>query len=201
MNHADRRIADDERTFTRVQSVMGLLCHVISPAVRSALTAVRSAPGNARVPRSARRNAAARRLARLLLVACTVIGVAALHTIGHATADEHTTAGSVISGAIAVLIAPSSLVADTTSDGGCDGDGCTHQIALSDSGRSGSSWWEVCVAILSALAAIVLAAGMLRLFHTIRVAQVAGRRRPPPFAWVTAPPVGLTIAATAILRI
>ena len=198
MNHADRRIVDDERTLTRMLSVTGLLRHMVVPAVLSAPTAGRRAPRNARVPRSARRNAAARRLARLLLLACTVIGVAALHTIGHATADEHTAPGSGISGAIAVLMAPSSLVADTTSDGGCEGDGCTHQIALPDSDRSGSSWWEVCVAILTA---IVLAAGMLRLFHTIRLAQVAGRRRPPPFAWVTAPPVGLTIAATATLRI
>jgi hypothetical protein len=201
VNHADRRIADDERTLSRMLSVTGLPLNVVGSAVRSARTAVRRVPGDTRVlPR--RRDAAARRLARLLLVACTVIGVAALHTIGHATAgDEHTTIGSATSSAVAVLIAPSSLVADTTSDGGCDGDGCTHQIALPDSGRTGSSGWEVCVAILSALAVIVLAAGMHRLFPIIRLAEVASRRRPPPFAWVTAPPAGLTIAATAILRI
>jgi hypothetical protein len=181
---------------------MGLLRHVVGAAMRSALAGLRHSPGNARIPRSARRNAAARQFARLLLVACTVLGVAALHTIGHAAAgDQHGIAGSATSSAIAVLNAPSSLVAATTRDGGCDGDGCTHQIALPDSGRGTSSSWEVCVAILNALAVAFLAAGLLRLLHTIRLALVVGRRRPPPFACASPPPVGLTIAAAAILRI
>jgi len=200
--HADRPLADAERTPLPMLSVTVVMREVIRAGVRFALAGLRREAGTAGILLSGCRDAAARQLGRLLLVTCTVIGVAALHTIGHATATgEHTTLAAASSSAIAGLIGPSNLVADTTSDGGCDGDGCTHQIALPDGGRGTASWWEVCVAILSALAVAVLAAGILRLLHTIRVALVADGWRPPPFAWVSTPLVGLTVAATAILRI
>lgn len=136
------------------------------------------------------------RLARLLLVACTALGLAALHTIGHAALDG-TAPPSPASAAAAV--APGFVAGGDTSGDGCDGDGCTHHIAPLDRDRHSGAWWEVCLAILSALV-VASAAGMTPRATSPRPPVTAGgQRRPPPGAR-RRPPAGLIVATTAVLR-
>ncbi|RZU53187.1 hypothetical protein EV385_5077 [Krasilnikovia cinnamomea] len=127
-------------------------------------------------------------LARLLLLACTVLGVAALHTIGHAGLGDldrhHPAAASVVVEGL----------------GGCDGDGCLHHAAGSGGAADTSRWWEVCVAILGALAACVLAARQWSRARGAAVeVSVPARRRPPPHR-VRGPTAGLILATAAVLR-
>jgi hypothetical protein len=137
------------------------------------------------------------RLARLLLLACTVLGVAALHTIGHAAVgapDHHnivTVSAPVLPGTPIAQLVPGE-------HGGCDGDGCDHQAIAPGNADDSSRWWEVCVAVLS-----VLALGAL-----ITAAALGGRLAPTLTTWVTRRPppaarrrpVGLTLTALVVLR-
>jgi len=164
----------------------------------------RLGPAQLAVTWAGRRNAP-RRLVQLLLVALTVLGVAALHTIGHAGAEPPDAAGTP-SPAVAVIVpvlaavVPAAVAGSGTSDDGCDGDGCTHQIAQPDRDRHGPSWWEVCLAVLSALASASLAIGVLLRLTRTRMAEAAPEpRRPPPVP--LGAPAGLNLADIAVLRI
>jgi hypothetical protein len=66
-----------------------------------------------------------------------------------------------------------------------------------DNGQ-GSRWWEACLAVLSILAVGIFAAGPQWHVRTGSAAG-AGARRPPPRAGRT-PPLGLALAAGAVLR-
>jgi hypothetical protein len=131
-------------------------------------------------------------VARLLLLACTVLGVAALHTIGHTGLTGP--GGHRPAAASAV---PAIVAGDL---GDCDGDGCLHLAAGPAGAADTSRWWEVCVAVLSALAAGALA---VRLWALLRGAAVtvAGpfRWRPPPRT-ACGPTAGLILATTVVLR-
>lgn len=157
-------------------------------------------------------------LARLLLIACTAIGVAALHTLGHATAspDGHSIGRLIAAQAGPVVVAQAGTVAVAqagtgtgtvavalsirpagTDDDGCAGDGCTHEGALPDNGREPWHGWEVCLAILSVLATL-LAVAVLRPVGIVRLGPPAGRWRLT--SGPMRPPVGLALASTAVLR-
>jgi hypothetical protein len=138
--------------------------------------------------------AVGQRLTRLLLLAVTALGVATLHTIGHAaiTGPAHFPA---LQAATAVIVgAPISGDRD-----GCDGDGCTHEAATPAGSGHGTRWWETCVAVLNVLALGALA---LRVWRRVRgAADAAGvvlRRPPPPTR--AGRPVGLAVTAGTVLR-
>jgi hypothetical protein len=135
------------------------------------------------------------RFGRLLLVIATVIGVAALHTIGHAsvtTPDHH---DRVVAAAdlTAVTIAATPKPAD---DNGCDGDGCTHPVAGS-AAQDASAWWDVCMAVLTVLAG-ALASGPSTAVRTAPVILLTHARRRSPAARIRS--VGLALAAAAVSR-
>jgi len=131
-------------------------------------------------------------LARLLLLACTVLGLAALHTIGHAgvTGPErhHPASASVVAAVI------------QGEAGGCAGDGCPHHDARPGEAADTSRSWDVCLAILSVLAGAAL---VLRLFGRGRAvstrAPVSSRWRPPPGP-ARVRPTGLLLVTAVVLR-
>jgi hypothetical protein len=126
-------------------------------------------------------------LARLLLLACTVLGIAALHTIGHALSDvDHYGPVPVVAGAVAALTAPGD-------HGGCDGDGCAHHLLAPTETDAASRWWEACLAVL------MLAVGVIMRVHSGAAPTAAITPRPPPRIF-RRPPIGLTLTAVAVLR-
>lgn len=132
-------------------------------------------------------------LARLLLLTCTVLGVAALHTIGHAALSELDHQDRVAAAAATVV------TADTGDVGGCDGDGCAHNAAAPVGGTNTSRWWDVCVAVLSVLAVGWLAAGMcMRAHNAARSAGITTWRPPPGTA--RGPSMGLALTTAVVLR-
>jgi hypothetical protein len=166
----------------------------MSPAPRTPRRIDRPGPGRAAVLVAA--------LGRLLLIACTVIGVAALHTVGHAgvDTDQHSAATpGAVQTALNAVVPPSVRPADTSNDNGCDGDGCTHQIAMPGDGNDSRHGWDVCLAILTLLLVTVLTAFARRRTDDAPPRPATGRRRPPPRDWAC-PAVGLTLASTAVVR-
>ncbi|MFI7542205.1 DUF6153 family protein [Actinoplanes sp. NPDC049599] len=136
----------------------------------------------------------------MVLLACTLFGLATMHTLGHAgmrmpTADHHAVEAVE---AITAVTAVTAVSAVSAAHGDCDG-GCAHAPGSSPPG--GMAGWAVCVAVLGAVLVIFLLALVL----------VRSRRR-GPFAWRISrgdagsrgPPVrrvGLALAAGSVLRI
>jgi hypothetical protein len=136
------------------------------------------------------------RLARLVLLVCTVLGVAALHTIGHAaisSAAHHDTAPAVaIVSVIPVMTAPLPAPQDD-----CDGDGCAHQApALTGSGQA-SQWWEACVAVLTVPTLAVVSAGLPLAVRVDRLALLTAAGRRPLAEWRA---IGLALTGVAVIR-
>jgi len=132
------------------------------------------------------------RLGRLLLLACTVLGVVVLHTIGHALADLDEP-GPVRA---AVVDAASVFTASLPGDhGGCDGDGCGHHTLMPTESSDTSRWWQACVA-LTILVFGALTARARRPVRAVAAGGVKAGRRPPP--WTVRPLVGLTVATVAV---
>jgi hypothetical protein len=134
------------------------------------------------------------RLARLILLACTALAVAALHTVGHAGTpdlDHREVAAGTVStmAAMAVLLAPAD-------DGGCH---CNHTGAVPMRGQDSTRWWELCLAILSLLVVVVLISAMSRRTRDTRPA-VAGCARPRSSPQRSHRPFGLVITAVAVIR-
>lgn len=131
-------------------------------------------------------------LARLLLLVCTVLGVAALHTVGHAALAGQGREHPATAAAVAAVV-PGDL-------GGCDGDGCPHHAAGPGGAADTSRWWDVCVAVLGALAAGALA---VRLWARARgaspVVSAPARWRPPPRSG-RASTAGLIVTSMVVLR-
>jgi hypothetical protein len=156
-----------------------------------------------------RRAAVVGRVARLVLLACTLLGLAAMHTIGHSAvghgAGHYDEVGDPPTSAAEVLGAMAQAAGGTpdllAALDGCAGDGCAH-AALMPSGDGGMGGWELCVAVLSAFAVAVLLVALLLAAVTGRFAPPAGRRR--GIAAPRGPPVrqfGLTLATVSVLRI
>ncbi|WP_157437485.1 hypothetical protein [Actinoplanes subtropicus] len=149
------------------------------------------------------------RLVRLLLLALTTLGIAALHTIGHATptGPSHQAAPLGVSQAVSYDVSQAVSPAGTTvvagapipdDRDGCDGDGCTHEAAMPAGTGDRSRWWDVCVAVLAVLALATLAPAM-RCRGGESTTTASGRRRPAPHP-VALPRLGLTLASDAVLR-
>jgi hypothetical protein len=135
-----------------------------------------------------RRTPAAGRLARWILLSCTLFGLATMHTLGHAgpEARGHLSPAAAASAADGVTAMAAPLSRECPA-GHCD---------------SGMSGWSVCLAVLSGFAGAILLAALLswatagrgRAFGT-----ASGRPtvpRGPPRR-----PAALTLASVAVLRI
>ncbi|MGR6316916.1 DUF6153 family protein [Micromonospora soli] len=133
------------------------------------------------------------RWVRLLLLLCTLVGLTAMHTLGHgAHGSADHTAGHPSA-------APVELVVGMVQD--CPGDGC-HVRALPLTDPAGHpSGWSVCLAVLGAIAAALLVAVLLRARSRAVGPTVGGPlrsafvpRAPPPRRY------GLRLAAVSVLR-
>jgi len=137
------------------------------------------------------------RIARLVLLACTLLSLTALHTIGHAavTGGDHPAVTVSAAGPELVLIAVAPRDAD-----GCGDDGCAHQSVMPGGAHDTSHQWEVCVAVLSVLAAGVLLAALL-LIAAFGRGPIPARRQPP---WTSRIPrilpLGLVLTTVAVVR-
>jgi Family of unknown function (DUF6153) len=137
------------------------------------------------------------RAARLLLLLGTILGLAAMHTLGHAgmaATDHH----AVNHHAGAAMTAPSmSMSISMAAAHECAGEHCPG-----GSGHHGLDGWSVCLAVLTGLAlAAVLAVALLATAGG--PGDRTGRSRPagPP---TRAPPsrsAGLTITTATVLRV
>lgn len=145
-------------------------------------------------------------VARWVLLACTLFGLAAMHTLGHAGMHgpgmgESTghSAGMQVLGSTAVMQA----VADGVTgdgDGGCAGDGCAHWGSRHGGGGD-MAGWSVCVAVLTGFAIFLLLALLwsritARKTPPCRGADSAGGARSPPIRHV-----GLVLARVSVLRV
>ncbi|MEH0843370.1 hypothetical protein V6U81_13385 [Micromonospora sp. CPCC 205711] len=164
--------------------------------------------------------------ARLLLLACTLLGLAAMHTIGHGAHAEgaHPMAhGTHADGAYpfvygahadqayplahgahadeAHLVGRGAHAEGAAAVGGCAGDHCAGAVA-SPAGDAGGHphLWTVCLAVIGALAVTLLLAALL-LGWTRPAVGDRGPSRPSPGP--RAPPgrpLGLRLATVSVLR-
>jgi hypothetical protein len=135
------------------------------------------------------------RLARWALLACTLVGLAAMHSLGHDAGAHATTKPAQGQHAVA-------MTADADrSAGDCPGDGCTRLSALPGGGGE-MAGWGVCLAIVGGFAVVLLVAAARRIAGrrddpagALLVGSGAGPRAPPGLL-----PAGLTLATVSVLR-
>ena len=139
------------------------------------------------------------RMARWMLLACTLFGLAAMHTLSHAGMRmdnrSHASAGPAAAmDPAADITAAVAAVAD-------DCPGCAHTSGPAGPGHGGMPGWSVCPVVLTALAVLVLLAALLlarsgpgRCPARIAAVRLPSSRGPPR-------PAGLTLAAVSVLRI
>ena len=164
------------------------------------------------------------RVGRWLLLACTVIGLAAMHTLGHTsshtgahhppghadrppavsagqTDDVALEAGHGTGAPVMVSAAVVALI-DLMMVDGCAGDGCAHAQPAPEPGREVPPAWSVCLAVLAALSVAVLLAWLLisrqaRAGEAVRrVAARLGESRAPPW-----PGFGSQLVSVSVMRI
>lgn len=155
------------------------------------------------------RAAVVRRSARLLLLFCTLLGLAAMHTIGHDAAGHGTGHDQAVSQqaaatqhVVAMAQVTLSAVVPVVEPVGCAGDGCTLVDLMAHGTSGGMSGWGLCVAVLSSFAIALLLVALL-------LTRVTGRSRPRDSGGGAArssrgPPgraIGLSVAAMSVLRI
>ncbi|SCE84394.1 hypothetical protein GA0070214_102468 [Micromonospora chaiyaphumensis] len=131
------------------------------------------------------------RWVRLLLLLSTLVGLTAMHTLGHGghePAERPAAHAAGHTGAAAT--------AADCGDGGCP----VRALPLTHPGND-SSGWSVCLAVLGAFAvvlllAVLLGAGSRSAFPTVPgpLRLATGPRAPPPRSH------GLRLAATSVLR-
>ncbi|MEU9824664.1 hypothetical protein [Micromonospora chersina] len=136
-------------------------------------------------------SAATGRWVRLLLLLCTLVGLTAMHTLGH---GAHSPAGHA-AGHPAGHTAAVAMVAD------CVGDGCPARALPPADPGGDPSGWSVCLAVLGAFAVALLVVLLLRTGSRAVVPaaggplrHAVGPRAPPPR------PYGLRLATTSVLR-
>ncbi|GIJ08900.1 DUF6153 family protein [Micromonospora andamanensis] len=128
---------------------------------------------------------------RFVLLACTLFGLAAMHSLGH-----DPVLGTAGHGGHAAPISSAHL-------DGCHDERCVAPAAQTteEPGHGHPSGWSVCLAIAAGLAlAAVLAAHHLRRTRSVRppdrrLTRARGGRAPPAF-----PMIGLTTASVSVLR-
>ncbi|WP_412747755.1 hypothetical protein [Krasilnikovia sp. M28-CT-15] len=141
------------------------------------------------------RTAVTGRLARWLLLACTLFGLAAMHTLGHAGLNMEAHSGH----------APVSVMTSGVMDGAGPVTWVTSVVDACPgcppgSGHDGMSGWDVCLAVLTGFAALALLA--------VSLTGLWSDRAPVGTTWMPlrvprGPPLGLglVLAAGSVLRI
>jgi hypothetical protein len=134
-----------------------------------------------------------------VLLACTLVGLSAMHTLGHAGMHEMGAhPGRVHADAHGQVVQV--LVAGVASGDDCVG--CVHLSSPDGDRDGGMAGWSVCVAILTGFAVLLLLAAVLRAMLTRRRvprpgdARCAAPARAPP-----AGQVGLVLATVSVLRV
>lgn len=140
------------------------------------------------------------RIARLVLLACTLFGLAAMHTIGHSGmthAGHHHEDQPASAHRVSTMPA---FTAAAQSDG-CAGDGCVQAAVLPEGAGGQMDPWDLCVAVLSGFAVALLLAGLLLIAVTGRFPPLfsGGRPRRRPSA-TSSLPFGLAVATVSVLR-
>ncbi|MEV4280111.1 hypothetical protein [Actinoplanes xinjiangensis] len=132
-------------------------------------------------------------LTRWVLLVCTLVGLAAMHTIGHTGPGGGTHAAGVSGTAVTMPVLPETVSAIRAAvpcpDGHCDGHGAMGVFSI-------------CMAVLQGLAVAVLLA--LILLTVLGGLGLLPARERAATGVPRAPPVrrtGLTIAAISVLRI
>ena len=133
---------------------------------------------------------AGRRLSRWLLLACTLVGLAAMHSLGHGGADH---VGAITNHAVTRMMGTEPVA---VSD--CASDVCSH---LSAPHQHDTTMRDVCLAVLTAFAVALLLA-VLRLSRSgarvapwsVQHSYAVGPRAPPSAL------VGLTLATVSVQR-
>ncbi|MGX6607356.1 DUF6153 family protein [Micromonosporaceae bacterium Da 78-11] len=142
------------------------------------------------------------RVARWVLLACTVFGLAAMHTLGHAGMHgpaTHEAAGHAIG--MRVVGDTAVMTGSITGVIGCAGNGCV-QLGARRGGDGDMAGWSVCVAVLTGLAILLLLALLWagitarRTSLPQRAGGTTGGARAPPLRRV-----GLMLARVSVLRI
>ncbi|WP_204299289.1 DUF6153 family protein [Actinoplanes campanulatus] len=139
------------------------------------------------------------RVARWVLLACTLVGLSAMHTLGHAGMHKpggHS-AGVHVEGDSPVIRV---LSADAGSGDHCAG--CVHLRSGDGDPDGGMAGRSICLAVLTGFAVLILLAALLHAVLTRRrVPRLRGGRGAAP---ARAPPtghVGLVLATDSVLRI
>nr|BFE58320.1 hypothetical protein GCM10020063_028460 [Dactylosporangium thailandense] len=139
------------------------------------------------------------RTARIALLLATLLGLTAMHTLGHAgphLPNGHQHAPAAEHAATMPMLSAVNTAALT----GCAGDGCAVLLTGSGHDHGGMDGWAICLAVLVAFAVIVLVAMLLTRRRANaspsrhRATRRAGPRAPPPR------PFGLTLATVSVLR-
>ncbi|MET7706434.1 hypothetical protein [Micromonospora sp. NPDC005413] len=129
-------------------------------------------------------------LVRFVLLACTLVGLAAMHSLGHDPAPPTTGTGAHT----AAMPAPAGQHDD------CAGDGCAQAITAPASHDGHMPSWAVCLAILGAFT-LTIALGLALLTETKIVRS--GLRPTVRAAWSRGPParlIGLHLASVSVQR-
>ena len=132
------------------------------------------------------------RFARWALLFCTLFGLAAMHTLGHAGMHGHGHGPSMLGAAPAV--APVGHIAAQAATAGCPEGHCRD-------GGAGMGW-SVCLAVVSGLVAMALLA--LLVLRSLRARVGLREVAAAPAHIPRAPPWrrhGLRVASLAVLRI
>ncbi|MEU7982013.1 hypothetical protein AB0B63_26215 [Micromonospora sp. NPDC049081] len=148
------------------------------------------------------------RLVRFVLLTATLIGLAAMHSLGHepTMADHHNRSG--MSAITHMVVQPAAALTKTgaatsvAAPSGCAGDGCAGLSSARGDSPGHVPGWAVCLAVVGAFGvALVLAAALLRR----ATGTTPGDRRRPSVAVSRGPPawprMGQRVAAVSVLRI
>ncbi|GAA1893515.1 hypothetical protein GCM10009687_73670 [Asanoa iriomotensis] len=125
---------------------------------------------------------------------CTVLGLALMHSLGHTDLHHSRAAGASANGHAAEISSSAAIA-----DGDCAD--CDRASTPTGPGRHGGSFWEICLAVLSGVAAALLLTALL-----VISTRAHGWARPAFSApsLSRGPPVrrtGLKLATVSVLRV
>ncbi|MFC7246588.1 DUF6153 family protein [Catellatospora aurea] len=136
------------------------------------------------------------RTARVLLLLATLVGLAAMHTLGHGTAAHAAMTPMPAHGTTTAMAAQ----AGEARGGGCPDGHCARLLVPPARHTAGMDWWDVCVAVLTALGVLLL---LFWLVGVVRRRTPAGLSRLRAAVASRGPPVaglGLTLATVSVMR-